>query len=261
MFLRISPGLLSLALVGLLALTACQSGSSSSDKDPVKTTLASAKKVSLDSMEPDAVSPGDVINRSKGQVNRTGEIYMMRGLANVFSRGIDDMARQLRSQGYDAANFAYGQWQPIAQDIVARGKRKRVSYPVVIVGHSLGGNESSKFANYLASNGVNVGLVVAFDPIERGTVVKGVGRVVNYYLPKEKDVRIGASAKSEDNLIHPSEGFNGDIKNVDVSVDPSITHVNVDKHEPYQQATIKSIANITRKLRKTVITDRNANSR
>lgn len=230
----------SFAMAGLIALSGCSQSTSSTalKADPNTVAEASSQAVNLDEKPADSVREIDVIRRSKAHVRRTGEIYLMRGLANVFSRGIDEMARQLRSRGYDAANFSYSQWRPIADDIIRRKDTKDVSFPVVIVGHSLGGNESSKFANYLVSNGVNVALVVAFDPVETGHVGKGIGRVVNYYLPKKAD-----------NRILPKDGFNGEIDNVDVTVDPAMTHTNVDKDPKFQAATITSIANLTGKLR------------
>ena len=210
--------------------------------DPESVAAASSQPVKLDEMAPDSVRGIDVIRRSKTSVTRTGEIYLMRGLANVFSRGIDDMARQLRDRGYDAANFSYTEWRSVAEDIVRRNSKKKVSYPVVIIGHSLGGNESSKFANYLVDRGVPVALVVAFDPVETGHVNNGVARVVNYYLPK-----------AADNRILPNDGFAGELDNVDVTVDPAITHTNVDKEPRFQAATLTSIANLTGKLRTRVV--------
>ncbi|MEM9332755.1 MAG: hypothetical protein AAGA53_15640 [Pseudomonadota bacterium] len=230
-----------LAAGGLLAvLAACSQTSTTSALNATSEEVAqaSARSVDLDSLPADSVRAIDVIKRSKENVTRTGEIYLMRGLANVFSRGIDDMAKQLRRDGYDAANFSYTEWRPIADDIARRGSSKDISYPVIIIGHSLGGNESSKFANYLAGRNVPVALVVAFDPVETGKVGKGIGRVVNYYLPK-----------AADNRILPIDGFNGELDNVDVTVDPSITHTNVDKEPRFQAATLTSVANLTGKLR------------
>ncbi len=176
----------------------------------------------------DEIRGADVINRSKRRVSRTGEVYLMRGLADVFSRGIDRMAENMRARGFDAPNFSYKYWKPVAEDIVARAGRKKVSYPVIIFGHSLGANESSKFANYLGSRGVKVSLVVAFDPVETGHVGKNIGEVVNYYLPK----------KRTDNRIYAKDGFDGTLENIDVTVDETITHTNVEKNKAFQSASI-----------------------
>lgn len=257
MRLNLSIGSISLGMVCLLALSGCVTDLESTTQEP---RVASAA-VKLDDKEPDRVTANDVINRSKRHVKRTGEIYMMRGIANVFSRGIDEMAVNLRQGGYDAVNFSYAQWSPIAQDIVRRAGQNGVSYPVIIVGHSLGANESSKFANYLGSNKVEVELVVAFDPVETGKVGKGIRNVVNYYLPKEKDKRLIADTKADDNTIHAGSDFTGKLTNIDVSSDPSITHVNVDKHAPYQTATLDSIRKLTRTYKRPATTPREIDGR
>ncbi len=239
-----------LIIIAATALYGCVADSSTRNKTSTNVSRAITAPIELDKLEADSVQATDIINRSKKHVKRSGETYLMRGLANVFSRGIDDMAIQLRQNGYDAANFSYTQWPQVAQDIVVRASRKKVSYPVIIIGHSLGANESSKFANYLASNNVDVGLVIAFDPVETGSVGKGIKKVVNYYLPKSADKRIGASSKSSDNRIHAANDFKGNLQNIDVSTDSTVTHVNVDKYPPYQTATLNSIAELTRKLKK-----------
>ena len=73
-----------------------------------------------------------------------------------------------------------------------------------------GGNESSKFANALATQGVPVSLVVEFDPVENWSVGGNISRVISYYVPK-----------SADNRILPMDGFKGETKNADVTTYPS----------------------------------------
>ena len=236
-------GLRTSALMGAAALLVLAGCSASSSPGPSNgNSVAALQSVVLEEQPTDSIRSIDVINRSKKHVKRTGEIYLMRGLANVFSRGIDDMARQLRRRGYDAANFSYTEWRGIAADIANRARRKKVSYPVVIIGHSLGANESSKFANYLADNNVPVALVVAFDPVETGQVGRGIKKVVNYYLPK-----------SADNRIIAESDFDGILENIDVTFDPEMTHTNVDKSPKFQTSTLNEIAGMTDKLRKNTV--------
>ncbi|MCB1384992.1 MAG: hypothetical protein KDJ80_03545 [Nitratireductor sp.] len=231
------------ALIGTTVVTGCSTTGSSSSNASLgdELTVSSTHGAVLATQEVenvDQIRPQHVIHRSKAHVTRTGEIYLMRGLANIFSRGIDRMADDMRARGYDASNFSYKFWQPIADDIVARARRDAVSYPIIIMGHSLGGNESSKFANYLGSRGVEVSLVVAFDPVETGHVGANIDRVVNYYLPKT----------NEDNRIHASAGFTGTIENIDVTTDTSITHTNVEKNARFQAASIKKLNDLTKAL-------------
>jgi hypothetical protein len=236
--------------ISAFLIAGCVSNSEGLRVDPDAAEQSGAKPVNLETKPADSVTASDVINRSKANVQRSGEIYLMRGLANVFSRGIDDMAKTLRSRGYDASNFSYTEWPGIANDIIRRNGSKKVSNPIVIIGHSLGGNESSKFANKLAQGGVKVELIVAFDPVETGQVGAGISRVVNYYLPK-----------SADNRILPTAAFTGKLDNIDVTVNPDITHTNVDKNPSFQAATLKSIANITTKRRPVAVSDRSNDSR
>lgn len=237
---------LALSFAALIALGGCTSSSSSNTsldgakvhEDKPTGAVYVEPAVNFDKVKDiDSIRADDVNKRSKAGVSRTGEIYLMRGLADVFSRGIDKMARDLRRGGYDAPNFSYQYWHGVADNIVARSKRKKVSYPVVIIGHSLGANESSKFANYLAKRGVKVALVVAFDPVETGHVGSGIGEVVNYYLPKKKT----------DNRILAKDGFTGTIENIDVTVDDSITHTNVEKNAGFQAASMAKIAALTQR--------------
>jgi len=226
--------LIAIALIGTVAMTGCSTTATSTSNTSLGNEIAVQDRIA----DVDAIRPHHVINRSKNHVTRSGEVYLMSGLANIFSRGIDTMADKMRAKGFDASNFSYKYWKPIAEDIVARAKNDTVSYPVIIMGHSLGGNESSKFANYLAANGVRVELVVTFDPVETGRVGANIGEVVNYYLPMEK----------KDNSIHAVSGFEGTLKNIDVTTDASITHTNVEKNSRFQNASISKALAITSAL-------------
>ena len=218
-------------LMGSIALTGCVTTGTSSSNSPIGVSEVTVEMAST-------VENSQLSNFSKkAYVSRTGEAYLMRGLANVFSRGMDTMAEKLRAKGVDAVSFNHSHWEPIAKDIVARAKIGNVSYPIVIMGHSLGGNQSSKFANYFASRGVNVDLVVAFDPTLTGYVGKNIDTVINYYLPKNEDNRIFASA-----------GFDGKLSNIDLSGNNEITHTNVEKNARFQANSINSVISITKAL-------------
>lgn len=229
-----------LLLSATLSISACAVPISGFTESTNSQSLAAADKINLTDIETseqaDELDSADIINRTKSHVTRSGEVYLMRGLANVFSRGIDEMAETMRDRGIDASNFSYIQWPEIADDIVRRSRTKDLSYPIVIIGHSLGGNESSKFANYLGERGVKVAQVITFDPVETGFVGKNIKQVTNYYLPK-----------SDGNQIIAGADFTGDIKNIDVSNDENITHTNIEKNEIFQKNTLKKILDLTSK--------------
>ncbi len=236
----------SFLLLATVSISACAVPLSGFNNTTETQSLATGDKIDLTeiqtSNQTDELDAIDIINRSKRHVTRSGEIYMMRGLANVFSRGIDEMAEALRERGIDASNFSYIQWPEIADDIVRRSQTKKLSYPIIIVGHSLGANESSKFANYLGERGIKVARVVTFDPVENGTVGKNIAKVTNYYLPK-----------SEGNQIVAGEDFTGEVENIDVSNNEDITHTNIEKNEAFQKKIISNVLELSTKKRKRVL--------
>ena len=68
------------------------------------------------------------------------QIYLIRGLFGVFSSGMDQMAAQLKAQGY--SNVSLWSWtdvDQIAADIIS-GHQNGDNAHVILIGHSLGSN-------------------------------------------------------------------------------------------------------------------------
>lgn len=171
-------------------------------------------------------------------VTKTGEVILLRGLANVFSRGMDVIGDRLQAKGVNAVVYNHNAWERLAKDLVKRNKEKKVSYPVIIMGHSLGGNASVQMATYLGQHGVPVSYVVAFDPTVTTVADKNVKKVVNYYLPNGK------------NRVHKGPRFRGTLSNVNVSSIPDIVHTNVEKNPTLQRRVIRNIMAMVRRLPK-----------
>lgn len=224
-----------LAMTAALALAGCSSTGTSSSNPPAAETAAKpeAKPVKVETTQEVASTRA---YRDLSHVTRTGEVYLMRGLLNVFSRGMDTLAGRMRARGFDAISFNHADWRPFADDVIARNRKNQVSYPIIIMGHSLGGNEAPKMANYLAANGVKTSLIVAFDPTEPQVVGKDIGDVVNYYLPNGR------------NTFSRTSGFSGNLQNITVDHIPDIKHVNVEKNTRLQNQSIEHAMRITRKV-------------
>lgn len=163
------------------------------------------------------------------------EVYMIRGFLNVFSDGMNQMTRQLKARGIRAKAISNGAWQEVANDIIRRSKQKKVSYPIVIAGHSLGGVEAPRFANALGKAGVPVALVIGLDPgfPQPPAFSNGTKRVVNYKIPSGKNYRKGS-------------GFKGSIQTIDVSK-YGTDHVGIDKNKKVQSLVISQIRKTVRK--------------
>ncbi len=218
----------SLVLLSSLAIAGCSTStnSTSATKPVVSASLTQR--------------PSENIHNVRGNVTRSGEVYLLRGLANVFSRGMDTLGVKMVRSGLDARVFNHNAWRELADNIVARAKKKQVSYPIVIMGHSLGANASTKMATYLGKRGVKVQYVVQFDPTVTTFAGKNIDRVVNFYLPLE-DNR---------NVTKRGPGFKGVIKNISVRGVRGITHTTVEKDAKFHSQVIQRTLGYTKKLRR-----------
>ena len=89
-------------------------------------------------------------------------VYLFRGLADVFSTGMDTLAVELNKQGVYATSHSHTDWKTIADKAAADYKGKKES-PIILIGHSLGADAVMEMADYLGDKGVPVALVVPFD--------------------------------------------------------------------------------------------------
>ncbi len=213
-------------------VSACSSSGSSSNDGrikPIKDVNASLTQL-----------PSEINIPIKGKITRTGEVYLLRGLANVFSRGMDAMGAKMVRAGLDARVYNHSSWRALADNIIARNKKKQVSYPIVIMGHSLGGNASALMAKYLGENNIKVQYVVAFDPTVTTYVGKNINRVINFYLPND----------SNSNVVKKAPGFRGALKNINVRGVRGLTHTTIEKDSNFHNQVINRTLSYTKKRRK-----------
>jgi len=221
--------LLSVSIV--LGVSACSSSESSKPKVEAQKPVVTASLKQR---------PSDINVPVRGKITRTGEVYLLRGLANVFSRGMDTLGVKMVRNGLDARVYNHAAWRELADNIVARSKRKQVSYPVVIMGHSLGANASVMMAKYLGDRGVKVSYVVAFDPTQTTAVGKNVGRVINFYLPNDR----------HSNVVKKADGFRGTLKNINVTGVRGLKHTTVEKDAKFHSQVLRRTLSYTKKRRK-----------
>ena len=134
-----------------------------------------------------STSAGGLARTDFTKYEYTGEVYLLRGLANVFSTGLDVMNDRFRSKGINSRVDNHSVWQSWADDIIARAEQGKVSFPIVIMGHSLGGNASVQMARYLGDRGVKVTYVASFDPTITTSPGPNVARVDNFFIPNRRN--------------------------------------------------------------------------
>lgn len=142
-------------------------------------------------------------------------VYLFRGLADVFSTGMDTLAAELNKQGVYATSHSHTDWKTIADRTAADYKAKKES-PIILIGHSLGADAVMEMADYLGDKGVPVALVVPFDSTQSFPAPGNVARVINF---TQRDYA----------YMRPGPGFRGSLNNVDLSSNHDIGHLNIDK--------------------------------
>lgn len=157
------------------------------------------------------------------------EVFLIRGAMNIFSAGMNQMTDKLRSRGVNAKSLSNGQWSGIARDIISRNKAGKVSFPIIVAGHSVGGQEAPQFSDMLAKAGIPVALVIGIDPgwATPPPFTAGSPRVVNFWV----------GGTSRGNPYRSTAGFSGSIQNVDIRAFSKADHVQIDK-DPIVQSRI-----------------------
>lgn len=171
-------------------------------------------------MARDAMRRGDLYAAPRQQARQIPpHIYLIRGLANVFSQGMDDLAAKLRARGYNATVHEHGSWASIAAEILQNQRASGGRHQAVIIGHSLGANAVTDISNELARHGGQVALAVAFDPTVRQQIAGGARRYVNFY---QSNNGWGAA-------IAAAPGYRGRLENIDLRQQGNLSHFNIEK--------------------------------
>jgi pimeloyl-ACP methyl ester carboxylesterase len=154
-------------------------------------------------------------------------VYLMRGLLNIFSLGMDQLAAQIERRGIDASVYNHSVEEAVVGAIV-RKYRAGDHGPYILVGHSLGADAVMTMAQQLSQSGVPVALVVPFDGTGSYAASPNVACVLNvtqrYYA-----------------YMRPGPGFHGRLQNVDVSADISIDHFTIDKSPRLQAMALNAV--------------------
>ncbi len=155
------------------------------------------------------------LGSSPSMAESRAHVYLLRGLMNIFSLGMDTLAGELTKRGVYATVHNHSEWQGLADQAAAKYKAGTEG-PIILIGHSLGADAVMEMAAYLGTKGVPVALVVPFDGTGSYAASSNVARVLNLTQRDYAYMRRGP-------------GFHGTLVNVDVSSDHNIDHINIDK--------------------------------
>jgi Thioesterase domain len=170
------------------------------------------------------------VSPSRAEPSRTAHVYLLRGLMNIFSLGMDTLGAELSRHGIATTVDNHADWQSLADGAAARYKAGTEG-PIILIGHSLGADAVMEMAAYLGRRGVPVALVVPFDGTQSFAASSNVARVVNLTQRDYAYMRGGP-------------GFHGSLINVDVSSDHSIDHITIDKSPRLHARVISEVLSI-----------------
>jgi len=162
----------------------------------------------------------------------TAHVFLMRGVLNIFSLGMDEIAAKLQQQGIKASVHNHVLWASVADDAAAEYRSGRIN-TVILVGHSSGATVLPDMVARLDQQGVPVKLAIGLDSVFHTSLAGRVGRYVNLYV-----------ANGAGKPVQKTNGFRGSLENVDVEAVPGVSHLTIDKNQIIQQKVIATIDSV-----------------
>jgi hypothetical protein len=156
-------------------------------------------------------------------------VFLMRGFANVFSLGMDQIGARLQRMGINASVENYIAWDAIVNQAYAEYRSGQVQN-IIIVGHSSGATAVTAVAARLGELGVPVKLAIALDPTTRVFAAGHVERYINFYAPGGMGT-----------LVDKGRDFTGNLQNISLGGYPGVGHFNIDKDPAVQDRVIREI--------------------
>jgi hypothetical protein len=156
-------------------------------------------------------------------------VLFLRGWFGVFSTGLDSVADDLRAKGIKAEVAGHLYWKTAVSDILRERATGKIG-PLILVGHSQGANNVIDIARSLEPHNIPVDLLVTLAPFMQDPVPSNVVRAINYF-----------QAPGWGAPLIPGPGFHGQLSNVDVGGDWTISHINIDKSAKLQAEISREI--------------------
>ena len=164
-----------------------------------------------------------------------GEVYLLRGFGDVFSRGLDQLAESLSADGIEAHVVSHGQWRMVLRDIL-QDRQRSGARPIVLVGHSLGANAAIQIAEELQKRHIAVQYLVTLAATSPDPVPSNVRRADNLYF----------RTNGWGEPLVPAAGFRGSLRNLDFSNADGVGHFNIDKQPDVQRELLSNIESYVR---------------
>ena len=158
----------------------------------------------------------------------TTHVYLLRGVLNIFSLGLDQIAARLQAQGIPVTVANFVSWSSLADEAATAYKAGRLK-TIVLVGHSSGATALPDMIAKLNHLGVPVKLAIGLDSVFKTRLSTGAERYINLYI-----------GDGPGEPVRRADGFRGKLDNVDVR-STGAGHISIDKSEIIQRRVISEI--------------------
>lgn len=159
-------------------------------------------------------------------------VYLLRGVLNIFSLGLDEIAAKLQAQGIPVTVVNYLGWSSLAEEAAADYRSGRVK-TIILVGHSSGATVLPDMVARLDQLGAPVKLAIGLDSVFRTSLSGRVGKYINFYI-----------ANGNGEPVAPTRQLRGSLENVNVQNVPGVGHITIDKNEIMQRKVISAIDSV-----------------
>lgn len=166
---------------------------------------------------------------SSASAASTAHVYLLRGVLNIFSLGLDDIAAQLRAQGIPVTVANFASWSSLADEAAAGYRNGRIK-TIILVGHSSGATALPDMVAKLDQLGAPVKLAIGLDSVFRTKLSGRVGRYVNFYI-----------ANGNGEPVAPTASLQGKLENINVQSVPGVGHMSIEKNQIMQRRVIAEI--------------------
>jgi hypothetical protein len=177
---------------------------------------------------PIGVNPARAVTKPASGTS-TAHVYLLRGVLNIFSLGLDDIAAKLQAQGIPVTVANFASWSSLADEAAAEYKSGKLK-TIILVGHSSGATALPDMVAKLDQLGAPVTLAIGLDSVFRTSLSGRVGRYINFYI-----------ANGAGTPVEKSKQFQGTLENVNVEDVPGVGHISIEKNQIMQQKVISAI--------------------
>jgi len=116
----------------------------------------------------------------QSEFRRPGRVYLLRGLINIYSLGMDSLAGKLRAENIDARVAPWMSYGGLARQLI-RDYRSGNHEPICLIGHSQGVDHALSVARSLQEERIPVDLIVSLDEWLSHEIPSNVDRVVTIH--------------------------------------------------------------------------------